>query len=127
MLPPCNFYWFRIDTKHITEPWLDQTLMDLAYNHTRVTLWTLVLLTYTFVIKSYNWNRSKFYFKNQSSMPSPLAPDPIRVQPCVWCLFWTNRNCMAVTSDYLAHYPIRDKSLYQRYNSLNGNIYFFWN
>ena len=32
------------------------------------------------------------------SMPSPLAPDPIRVQSCVCCLFWTNRNCMAVTS-----------------------------
>ena len=27
-----------------------------------------------------------------SCMPSPLAPDPIRVQPCVWCLFWTNRK-----------------------------------
>ena len=26
---------------------------------------------------------------------SPLAPDPIRVQSCVWCLFWTNRNSMA--------------------------------
>ena len=20
MLPPCNFYWFRIDTKHMAEP-----------------------------------------------------------------------------------------------------------
>ena len=27
MLPPQNFYWFRIDTKHMTEPWLDQALM----------------------------------------------------------------------------------------------------
>ena len=33
-----------------------------------------------------------------SSMLSPLALDPIRVQPCVWCLFSSNRNCMAVTS-----------------------------
>ena len=32
----------------------------------------------------------------------PLAPDPIRVQSCVWCLFWTNRNCMAVTSIFLS-------------------------
>jgi len=28
--PTCNLYWFRIDTKHMTEPWLDQALMDLA-------------------------------------------------------------------------------------------------
>ena len=29
---PCNFYWFRIDTKHMTEPWLGQTLlMESAY------------------------------------------------------------------------------------------------
>jgi len=32
-------------------------------------------------------------------MPSPLAPDPIRVQPCDCCLFWTNN--MAVTSIFL--------------------------
>ena len=42
-----------------------------------------------------------------SCMPSPLAPDPIRVQSCVCCLFWTNRNCMPVTSFYLSHSPIR--------------------
>ena len=35
-------------------------------------------------------------------MPSLLAPDPIRVQSCVWCIFWTNRNCMAVTSIFLS-------------------------
>ena len=27
----CYLYWFRIDTKHITEPWLDQTLMESTY------------------------------------------------------------------------------------------------
>ena len=37
-----------------------------------------------------------------SGMPRPLAPDPIRVQSCVCCLFWTNRNCMAVTSIFLS-------------------------
>ena len=57
--------------------------------------------------------------KSHSSMPRPLAPDPIKVLPCVWFLFRTNRNCIAVTypSIYLAHYPIWDKSLYRRYNS----------
>ena len=30
MLPPCNFYWFRIDNKHMAEPWLDQALIDSA-------------------------------------------------------------------------------------------------
>ena len=31
MLPPYNFYWFRIDNKHMTEPWLDEALMESAY------------------------------------------------------------------------------------------------
>ena len=31
MLLPYYFYWFRIDNKHMTEPWLDQALMDSAY------------------------------------------------------------------------------------------------
>ena len=26
MLPPYYFYWFRIDNKHMTEPWFDQAL-----------------------------------------------------------------------------------------------------
>ena len=31
MLPPSNFYRFRIDNKHMTEPWLDQAQMDSKY------------------------------------------------------------------------------------------------
>ena len=31
---------------------------------------------------------------SHSCMPSPLAPDPIRVQSYVCCLFSTNRNSM---------------------------------
>ena len=63
-----------------------------------------------------------------SCMPSPLAPDPIRVQSCVCCLFWTNRNSMAVLhlSFYYSHYSIRDIIL-QSVLSVNGNIYFYWN
>ena len=30
MLPSYNFYWFRIDNKHMTEPLLDQALMKSA-------------------------------------------------------------------------------------------------
>ena len=30
MLPPDYFYWFRIDNKHKTEPWLDPALMESA-------------------------------------------------------------------------------------------------
>ena len=37
-----------------------------------------------------------------SCMPSPLAPDPIRVQPCVWCLFWTYRK-LHCRNIYLAY------------------------
>ena len=32
MLPPYKFYWLRIDNKHMTEPWLDQALMESANN-----------------------------------------------------------------------------------------------
>ena len=32
----------------------------------------------------------------------PLAPNPNRVQTCVCCLFWTNRNCMAVSWIFLS-------------------------
>ena len=61
-------------------------------------------------------------------MPIPLAPDPTRVQSCVCCLFWTNRNCIAVTdlSFYLSHHPIIDESLNRR-KTVNENIYFNWN
>ena len=30
MLPPYYSYWFRIDNKHMTEPWLVKALMDPA-------------------------------------------------------------------------------------------------
>ena len=36
MLPPNYFYWFRVDNKHLIEPWLDQALMDSAYRRVRV-------------------------------------------------------------------------------------------
>ena len=35
MLSPYYFYWFRIDNKYKTEPWLDQALLD---RHTGVML-----------------------------------------------------------------------------------------
>ena len=38
---------------------------------------------------------------HHSCMPSPLAPDPIRVQSCVSCLLRNNRNSSEVTSIYL--------------------------
>jgi len=40
--------------------------------------------------------------------------DPIMVQSCVCCLFWTNRHRMAVTSIFLSSSLSRDKSLYRR-------------
>ena len=51
MLAPCNFYWYRIDNKHMTEPWLDQALMESVYKsatshylintHSVVVLWKI--------------------------------------------------------------------------------------
>ena len=64
-----------------------------------------------------------FNDKIYSCMPTagPQVPDPIRVQSCVCCLFWTNRNRMAVTSIFL--YLIIQLEIW----ILNGNIYFYWN
>ena len=45
---------------------------------------------------------------------------------CVCCLFWINRNSIAVTSFCLYHYPIRVMNS-QSTLSVNGNIYFYWN
>ena len=48
-----------------------------------------------------------------SCMPSPLAPDPIRVQSCLCCsLYWTNN--MAITSIFLSI-----SLSYQSYESFN--------
>ena len=60
-----------------------------------------------------------------SCMPSPLAPDPIRVQSCVCCLFWTNRN----SNIYLSIYLIIQVEInpYVGALTVNGNIYFYWN
>jgi len=52
----------------------------------------------------------------------PLAPVPIRVQSCVCCLFWTNRNSMAVTFIFLSHYPVRDMNPSIGDITGNGNI-----
>ena len=38
MLLPYFFYWFRIDNKHMTEPWLDQSIM-LQYDTIMNPLW----------------------------------------------------------------------------------------
>ena len=53
-----------------------------------------------------SWNNSPLLFSSltpfasHSCMPSPLPPDPIRVQTCVCCLFLTNRNSLALTSNF---------------------------
>ena len=71
----------------------------------------------------------KILIQDHFCMPNPLAPDPIRVQSYVWCLFYSILNqqklhCGNILSFYLSHYPIRDKSLYRRY-TVNGNVYFY--
>ena len=59
-----------------------------------------------------------------SFLPIPLAPDPIRVQTCVCCLFWTNRDCMAVT--YTIYLIIQlEIWIFKSALTVNGN--FYWN
>ena len=52
MLPPDYLYWIRIGNKHMTEPWLDQALMDSAYRreHHDLVLKINVELTSTFLL-----------------------------------------------------------------------------
>ena len=69
-----------------------------------------------------------------SSMSSSLAADLIRIQSCVCCLFWTNRNSMAVTSIFLSISlsidPIRvmNPSSYQKMEIFTSTetIVFLW-
>ena len=56
----------------------------------------------------------------------PLAPDTIRVQSCVWCLFWTNRNCMAVSSIFLSISSSSFKSPLYQINWLQHLALFFF-
>ena len=57
-----------------------------------------------------------------SCMLSSLAPDPIRVQSCVCCLFWINRKSMYIYLIIQSELWILTLAL-----SVNGNINFFWN
>ena len=65
-----------------------------------------------------------FLFPGRNALPScmlsTLAPDPIRVQSCVYCLFWTNRNSLAVPSIFLSISLSNqsDESLYRRIHSM---------
>ena len=56
MLPSYYFYWFRIDNKHMTEPWLDQGPIDLAYRSDIAVFH--VSMDRIFKIKTWVWRSS---------------------------------------------------------------------
>ena len=60
--------------------------------------------------------------QHHTCMPIPLAPDPIRVQSCVCCLFWTNG-----VNIYLSIYQIRDMNPLIGANSKWKYLQFYWN
>ena len=85
---------------------------------------TCVILELLKLKKKTVWNFRSLTTKRWSHLYAiPLAPDPIRVQSCVWCLLWTNRNSIAVTSILLSIslYNLSYKSF------VNRNIYLYWN
>jgi len=51
---------------------------------------------------SYNPGNFHCHYTGHFCMPRSLASDPIRIQSCVCCLFWTKINSMAVTSIFLS-------------------------
>jgi len=61
-------------------------------------MWKILSFFVVNVLNSYN----SCFAAVHSCMPSPLAPDPIKVQSCVCYLFWTKRNSLAVTSIFLS-------------------------
>ena len=86
--------------------------------------YSLLLTPYSLLLTPYS-----LHHKNVSlSLLSPLATDPIRVQSCVCCLFWTNRNSLAVTSIFLSiSLSNQNYEFFQSALSVNGNIYFYCN
>ena len=60
--------------------------------------------TVSVILSNHPYKEGNIRLQHHFCMPSPLAPDPIRVQSCVCYLFWTKRNCMTVI--YLSIYLI---------------------
>jgi len=82
--------------------WSKLTLVCSSHNKNYIQPRNTEFHRNTFAIDLWLYNFYKKLYSLHSSMPSPLAPDPIRVQSCVCCLFWTNRNSMVVTSIFLS-------------------------
>ena len=53
MLPPYYFYWLRIDNKHMTEPWLDEALMDSVYRSGTSSYNSICFQLFVFVLFSF--------------------------------------------------------------------------
>ena len=112
---------WKIFLQTIKDPASTVMVLNLNYSHLNCCFigdkWGNVVKEYVYV------------YYDRSSMPSPLAPDPIRVQSCVCCLFWTKRNSMAVISIFLSLSLIIQSELWIILSALsvNGNIYFNWN
>ena len=82
---------------------------DIGINQFEFLTKTQLLWSFNLVRKVYKklvaTSKSMLYKKmknTHSCILSPLAPDPIRVQSCVWCLFWTYRISLAVKSFFLS-------------------------
>ena len=83
MIPPYNFYWFRIDNKHMTEPWLDQALMDLAYR-SEITIRIFFLYDWFFsftLVFLLTWYQRHWFFATNSNfhIPISLRPDGVNL------------------------------------------------
>jgi len=64
-------------------------------------------------------------------MPSPLAPDPIRVQSCVWCLYYwseTINPCIGAIAVNGNIYYYWSETINPCISAIavNGNIYYYW-
>ena len=75
MILPCNFYWFRIDTNYMTEPWLAQAVMKSLTSVTRVAKQKQSLfLSYVFSHKFlYPW----YYERTRKSCFPSLLQNPL--------------------------------------------------
>ena len=107
LFPKHEFHWKMIWTGMFSGLWIvyalpvkHSLLMRHHWPHLVQRNWVFVTNS-SFLIPIY-LQPNVIDLRYHSSMPSSLAPDPIWVQWCVCCLFWINRNSMAVTSIFLS-------------------------
>ena len=108
MLPPYYFYWLRRDNKHMTEPWLDQALMDSTYRGVNMSpkyftiyLFSNVEITYSYSHTVKRWD-CLCKFKWTSMHNSQLIPSIHLLNQ-----HWRRFSCLILKTVKFAFFPLQ--------------------